>query len=144
VSRYPGRDWRAALLAVAGGVIVTVGAVLPWMSLFAGLDSLRGIAGLYGRLAFVGGALSVIGGGAMLTRPDRRLRLAIGGLGVALTLFAVWLLLGLRATTLHLDQHPFLLSRPEPGLFVVIAGALVVSTLLLPTWRRGAKEQAVR
>lgn len=136
MNRHPARDWRAALPAVAGGVIVAVGAVLPWMSLFAGLQTYRGIAGLYGRLAFAGGALSVIGGVVMLTRPDRRLRLAIGGLGVALTLFALWVLLGLRATTQHLDQHPFLLPRPEPGLFVVIAGALVVAALLLPSRRR--------
>ena len=136
MNRHPARDWRAALPAVAGGVIVAVGAVLPWMSLFAGLQTYRGIAGLYGRLAFAGGALSVIGGVLMLTRPDRRLRLAIGGLGVALTLFAVWVLLGLRATTRHLDQHPFLLPRPEPGLFIVIAGALVVAALLLPSRRR--------
>lgn len=136
MSRYPARDWRAAFPAVAGGVIVAVGAVLPWMSLFAGLEPLRGIAGLYGRLAFAGGALSIIGGVAMLSHPVRRLRLAIGGLGAALTLFAVWVLLGLRATTQHLDQHPFLLPRPEPGLFVVIAGALVVAALLLPSRRR--------
>lgn len=133
---HPARDWRAGLPAVAGGVIVAVGAVLPWMSLFAGLEPLRGIAGLYGRLAFAGGALSIIGGVAMLKRPDRRLRLAIGGLGVALTLFAAWVLLGLRATTHHLDQHPFLLPRPESGLLVVIAGALVVAALLLPSRRR--------
>jgi uncharacterized membrane protein len=132
VSRLETRDWRAFLPAVAGGVIIAVGAVLPWMSLFAGLQSYRGISGLYGRLAFAGGVLAVIGGFAMLTRPQRRLRLAIGGLGVALTLFAAWVLLGLRATTQHLDQHPFLLPRAEPGLLVVIAGALIVAALLLP------------
>lgn len=143
MKRYPARNWRAALPAVAGGVIVAVGAVLPWMSLFAGLESFRGIAGLYGRLAFAGGALAVIGGVVMLAWPDRRLRLAIGGLGVALTLFAAWVLLGLRATTRHLDRHPFLLPRPEPGLFVVIAGALVVAALLLPTAWRGAEKHAI-
>ena len=130
------RDRCAAAIAVAGGVIIAVGAVLPWMSLFAGLQSYRGIAGLYGRLAFAGGVLAVIGGVVMLTRPHPRLRLAIGGLGVALTLFAGWILLGLRATTQHLDRHPFLLPRPEPGLFVVIAGALVMVPLLLPSRRR--------
>ena len=130
------RDQRAAAIAVAGGVIIAVGAVLPWMSLFAGLHSYRGIAGLYGRLAFAGGVLAVIGGVVMLTRPHPRLRLAIGGLGVALTLFAGWILLGLLATTQHLDRHPFLLPRPEPGLFVVIAGALVMVPLLLPSRRR--------
>ena len=130
------RDRRAAAFAVAGGVIIAVGAVLPWMSLFAGVHSYRGIAGLYGRLAFAGGVLAIIGGVVMLTRPHPRLRLALGGLGVALTLFAGWVLLGLRATTQHLDRHPFLLPRPEPGLFVVIAGALVMVPLLLPSRHR--------
>ena len=132
MSRDLARDWRAAAFAGAGGVIIAVGAVLPWMSLFAGLQSYRGIAGLYGRLAFAGGVLAVIGGVLMLTRPNARLRLAIGGLGLALALFAGWVLLGLRATTQHLDEHPFLLPRPEAGLFVVIAGALVMMPLLLP------------
>jgi hypothetical protein len=141
VKPEPARDWRVAIPAVAGGVIVAVGAVLPWLSLFAGLHSYRGIAGLYGRLAFAGGALSVIGGVVMLTRPDPRLRHAIGGLGVALTLLAAWVLLGLRATTQHLDRHPFLLPRPEPGPFVVIAGALVVAALLLPSRRRHANAE---
>jgi hypothetical protein len=136
VSRNFARDWRAAAFAVAGGVIIAVGAVLPWMSLFAGLQSYRGIAGPYGRLAFAAGALAIIGGVVMLTRPHPRLRLAIGGLGVALTLFATWVLMGLRATTQHLEHHPFLLPRPEPGLFVVIAGALVMVPLLLPSRRR--------
>ena len=107
------RDWRAAAFAVAGGVIIAVGAVLPWMSLFAGLQSYRGIAGLYGRLAFAAGALAIIGGVVMLTRPHPRLRLAIGGLGVALTLFATWVLMGLRATTQHLRASS--LSAPAPG-----------------------------
>jgi hypothetical protein len=141
MSRDRARDRRAAAFAVAGGVIITVGAVLPWMSLFAGLHSYAGIAGLYGRLAFAGGVLAVIGGLVMLTRPHPRLRLAIGGLGVALMLFAGWVLLGLRATTEHLDQHPFLLPRAGPGIFVVIAGALVMVPLLLPSRRRHEKAE---
>jgi len=136
VRRDATRDWRGAIPAVTGGVIVAVGAVLPWMSLFAGLHTYPGIAGLYGRLAFAGGALSAVGGVVILPRPDPRLRLAIGTLGVALTLFSAWVLLGLRATTRHLDQHPFLLPRPEPGLFVVLVGAVVVAALLLPSGRR--------
>lgn len=128
-------DWRWALPAVAGGVIVAVGAVLPWMTLFAGLHSYSGIAGLYGRLVFAGGALTVLGGVTMLVRPDPRLRLAIGVLGAALALFAAWLLLGLDATTTRLDTHAFLLPRPGPGVFVVLLGALVTTSMLLPSRR---------
>ena len=135
MKRRQERDWHASLPAVAGGVIIAVGTVLPWMSLFAGLQSYRGISGLYGRLAFASGVLIIIGGVVMLTRPARRLRLAIGGLGLALTLFAAWVLLGVRTTTQHLEQHPFLLPRAGSGLFVVIAGALAVAALLLPPRR---------
>jgi len=136
VRRDASRDWRAATPAIAGGAVVAVGAVLPWMSLFAGLHSYPGVAGLYGRLAFAGGTLAALGGVVMLTRDDAWLRRAIGGLGATLTVFATWVLMGLRSTTRHLEQHPFLLPRPEPGLFVVIAGALVVAALLLPSRRR--------
>lgn len=130
------RDWREAVPAVAGGVIVAVGAVLPWMSLFAGLHPYSGITGLYGRLTFAGGVLSVIGGVALLARPDPRLRRVIGGLGLALALFAAWVLLGLHQITRQVSQHPFLLPRTEPGLFFVIAGALVMAALLFESRRR--------
>jgi hypothetical protein len=130
------RDWGGALTAVSGGMVVLTGAVLPWLSLFAGLQRYSGMAGLYGRVAFAGGALSVGGGLLILVRPDRRLRAAIGGLGAVLTLFACWVLLGLRDTTRELGRHPLLLARPGPGLFVVLTGALVVAALLLPSGRR--------
>jgi hypothetical protein len=129
-------QWRVSLIAAGGGSIVAAGTMLPWISLFAGLHSYPGIAGLYGRMMFAGGTLAVAGGVAILVRPDSRLRLAIGGLGVALTVFTVWVLWGLRSTTRGLERHPFLLARPGPGLFVVLAGALLVAALLSPSpWR---------
>ena len=53
---------RAWMPAVTGGVLVGVGAALPWLSLFAGLQSYSGLVGLYGRLLIVGAALAVAGG----------------------------------------------------------------------------------
>jgi hypothetical protein len=125
-----------SLVAAGGGLIVVAGTMLPWISLFAGLHPYPGIAGLYGRVMFAGGALAIAGGVAILVRPDPRLRLAIGGLGVGLTLFAGWVLWGLRSTTHGLERHPFLLARPGPGLFVVLAGALLVAALLPHSTRR--------
>jgi hypothetical protein len=125
-----------SLVAAGGGLIVAAGTMLPWISLFAGLHPYPGIAGLYGRVMFAGGALAIAGGVAILVRPDPRLRLAIGGLGVGLTLFAGWVLWGLRSTTHGLERHPFLLARPGPGLFVVVAGALLVAALVPHSTRR--------
>jgi hypothetical protein len=130
------RDWPHALMAITGGSLVVVGSLLPWMSLFAGLHTYSGLAGYYGRLILAGGALSVLGGIAILTRPHAWLRLGIGGLGVALALLAGWIFLGLRSTIRELGHHPLLLARAGPGVFVVIAGALALAAVLLPVRRR--------
>jgi hypothetical protein len=126
------RDRRGAAIAVCGGLLVVAGAILPWMSLFAGLQRYSGMAGLYGRLMFAGGALSVLSGVAIAWRPREQLRYAVGALGLVLALFAGWILVGLGATTRALGGHPFLIARPGPGPFVVVAGALALATLLLP------------
>jgi len=130
------RGRRAAFVALVGGSVVALGALLPWMSLFAGLYRYSGIHGLYGRLTFGGGLLAAAGGVMMFVRAERFIRPLVGGVGVALTAFASWILFGLRATTHHLEAHPMLVARPEAGLFVVVAGALMLAALALPRFRR--------
>ena len=127
------RDVLGALVAIGGGALIVVGALLPWMSLFAGLHRYSGIDGLYGRLALAGGALALATGLMALLhpRPRRSLRSSVGVLGVALTVFASWILIGLRSTTHALGRHPLLLARPGPGPVVVFAGALVLALLLV-------------
>jgi hypothetical protein len=132
----PRRDWPHALMAIIGGSLVVVGSALPWMSLFAGLHAYSGLAGYYGRLILAGGALSILGGATMLARPRDWLRLGIGGVGVALAVFAAWILVGLSAKVRELGHHPMLLARPGPGVFVVIAGAIALAAVLLPVRRR--------
>lgn len=133
------RDWFGAAAATTGGATLVVGALLPWMSLFAGLDRYPGVAGLYGRVLLVGGVLAVAGGLALLVRPAKRVRRAIGLLGVVLASLAWWVLLGLRATTGALGHHPLLLARPGPGPSVAFAGGLVLAALMLPPRRRVAR-----
>ena len=125
------RDWLGGAIAACGGGALVVGALLPWMSMFAGLQSYPGVAGLYGRLLLVGGIAGIIAGFVMVARPRRRLRTAIGALGVALAAFASWIVIGLRTTLGTLGHHPLLLARPGYGLFVALAGALVLSSLIL-------------
>lgn len=117
---------------MGGGLLIVIGAVLPWMSLFAGLQRYSGMAGLYGRLAFAGGVLVILGGIVITLQPDRRLRTGVGALGALLALFACWIVLGLRSTTKALGRHPFLIARPGCGPYVVAAGALIVAALLFP------------
>jgi hypothetical protein len=110
-----------------GGALVCTGTMLPWMSFFAGLQSLTGLGGLYGRILFASGALAVLSGTAMLHRRSAWLFAGTGVLGVLQTLFVVWLLLGLHSTLGELGTHAMLLARPGPGLFVALAGAMLVS-----------------
>jgi hypothetical protein len=122
--------------ALLGGALTCVGAVLPWLTFFAGLQSYSGLVGLYGRLVLVAGVLSIAGGATMITRRDRWLRGAVASLGVALTLFVGWLLVGLRSTTGDLHHHAMLLARPGPGLFVAFAGAMLIASCGLPQRRQ--------
>ena len=118
---------RSVVLTVlVGGALVCIGATLPWMSFFAGLHALSGLVGLYGRMLFASGALAVLSGTAMLQRRDRWLHPAAAALGLAQTVFIIWLLVGLRSTLRQLGMHAMLLARPGSGLFVALAGALLV------------------
>lgn len=130
---------RQGITAMIGGALVGTGAILPWLSLFAGLQSYSGMIGLYGRLLFGGGVLAVAGGVAILVRSYSWLRSSVGALGLVLALFTGWLLLGLRSTTRELGGHPMLIARPGPGLFVALIGALVVAGTLVPEPRRHAR-----
>ena len=133
---------KSGITAVTGGSLVVAGAMLPWLSFFAGLQSYSGMVGLYGCLLFAGGVLAVAAGVAILIGSIRWLRPGVGALGLLLALFTSWLLLGLRTTTRELSGHPFIVARPGPGLFVALVGALAVAGLLVPA--RGGLASDVR
>lgn len=124
------RGHSGVIAAVAGGALLCVGAASPWISLFAGLQSFSGLVGLYGRILFLAGALAVLGGAAMFRRDDRWLHRILGVLGVASTLFVAWLLVGLHSTTTALSNHATLVARPGAGLFIALAGAMLLATLV--------------
>jgi hypothetical protein len=130
------RDWLGGVIATIGGGALVAGALLPWMSLFAGLQRYRGVAGLYGRLLLLGGVFAIAGGIALLVRRRPRLRFAVGALGAILSAFAWWVLDGLRATTHSLEHHPLMLARAGPGVFVALAGAVFITLLIVPVPRR--------
>ena len=122
---------RPLATVLSGGALVCVGTVLPWMSFFAGLQSLSGLDGLYGRMLFASGVVAVLLGTAMLRRHSAWLLAGTAALGISQTLFIVWLLCGLRSTLRGLGMHAMLLARPGPGLFVALAGALLVSSAMI-------------
>ncbi|HEU4566043.1 MAG TPA: hypothetical protein VFS05_15390 [Gemmatimonadaceae bacterium] len=126
------RGRAPAAAAAAGGALIAGGAALPWLSLFAGLQTYSGLIGGYGRLLFAGGMIAIAGGIAAAARPARWIRPTVGALGVLLALFTSWLLVGLAATIEELATHPLVIARAGPGLYVSLAGALIVTLSALP------------
>ena len=115
-------DRRLAACLIAGGGLVVAGALLPWLTLFAGLQRYAGTTGLYGRLILAGGAAAVLGGFWSLRTHRPWLGWASAALGAGLFLFGLWLVAGLFQTIAH-GAGPMLVPRAGPGLFVVLAGA---------------------
>ena len=68
------RHWIIPLAAAAAGMAVIAGATLPWLTVFNGLRSYSGIAGLNGRLLAGGGAAAIVLAGWYGARPRRQLR----------------------------------------------------------------------
>jgi len=110
---------------IFGGSLVVAGAILPWLTLDAGLQRYGGTTGIYGWLVVAAGVLAVAGGVREWLAPSHWLVRANAGLGVALTIFAVWLLVGLYGLV-HRPDAAMLVPRAGPGLFVVLAGALFI------------------
>ena len=115
----------AGIVAALGGGLVVSGTLLPWLSLYGGLERLNGIAGGNGRVLAVGGAASVVAGSWFAVRGGRALRSVIGGLGFLLAAFSAYLLAQLLAVYRSLEGG---LTFPSlgPGVFVSATGAVVV------------------
>lgn len=110
-----------------------VGALVPWLTLYAGLYGYRGTTGLYGWLAFGAGALAFAAGLVATRVGPRWLGWASTAFGGGLVIFTAWLIVGL-ITILRRPSAAMLAPRPGPGLFLVLAGAALI--LLAPVAER--------
>ncbi len=132
------RERLVASTAVAGGALITIGAFLPWLSLFAGLHPLRGVIGLNGRLLAAGGAVCVVAGVRCWRRPVPGLEQVLAAFAWACTGFAIWLTVQLFITYRELRANPMLVPRLGPGLFLALLGSLLAggtAALGLTSWR---------
>jgi len=127
---------RRAAAVVLGGALVATGALLPWLTLFAGLQHYSGLIGLYGWLVLAGGVASVATGLAMFVRRERWLERGGLTIGLALTVFTLWLVGRLFETMHGIGADAMLVARPGPGLFVAMAGALIVACATARLQRR--------
>lgn len=122
-----------AALAAAGGSLLVAGSVLPWLSLYAGVDPISGIDGINGRVLALAGALTVAAGLIYAWRPSTQLRYGLAGLGFVASGFAAWVVSQLLGSYQQLQADPFVLASLGSGSFVALGGSLIVlGTLLVP------------
>jgi hypothetical protein len=100
-----------------------LGAWLPWLTMFAGLQQYGGLIGVHGHVLFAGGALAMV---ASLGTGRRWIQWGTALLGLALLGFTSWLLVGLVGMLQH-GLSAMLVPRAGPGLFVSLLGAAFVS-----------------
>ena len=117
---------RPDAAALFGGTLVMLGAWLPWLTLFAGLQRYSGMIGIYGRLLFAGGGLVIVASVVALRTHRSWIRQGTAVLGLGLLAFNCWLLMGLVGTLRH-GLSAMLVPRAGPGLFVSLLGAVLVA-----------------
>jgi hypothetical protein len=126
-----------AVALIAGGVLLMIGAALPWLTLFAGLHQYGGMIGAYGQAVFAAGAAAVVCGIVALRVRPPWLPFASAAFGAAMSAFAAWLFVGLQQIV-HRPEAIMFVPRAGPGLFVVFGGAITITLASsLPFIRKG-------
>ena len=122
--------------------MIAGGTLLPWVSFFAGLHPVHGVAGLNGRLLLAAGLVIMLAGVAFLIWGGDQLRRGIGWAGVLLSGISLVLLLRLFQTLEQLAASPMMVPQLGPGLFVTTVGAAVVAAVFIaPRFARRAWAQ---
>jgi hypothetical protein len=116
--------WLSGVFLVSGALAIC-GALLPWLTLYAGLYQYSGLIGLYGRLVLAAGVLTMVAGAIAARKGSVWLPWAGVFSGVAMLAFSAWLYVGMMQMIDRPDSV-MVVARPGPGLsFVLAAGALM-------------------
>ncbi|HUQ84771.1 MAG TPA: hypothetical protein VM077_00460 [Candidatus Limnocylindrales bacterium] len=120
------------LITFFAGVLIVIGAVLPWFSLYAGLQPFPGVVGLNGRIMLGAGIFASVMGIICFFKGIKKIQYLINLSGIVLTLFSAWLIIGLFETYQKLLTQPLIVPKIGPGLFVSTVGALLlIATVFL-------------
>lgn len=123
----------AGALQLTGGTLMVTGALLPWLTLLAGLQAYRGILGWNGRGVLAAGAIVALGGAASLVgRVGLLVRRGVSLLAALVGGASAVLVVRLIATWHDLvARDAMMVARPGVGLPVVVAGAIVAAAAML-------------
>jgi hypothetical protein len=120
------RQSVTAMIIVLGGMTIIAGTLMPWMTLLAGLQSFRGIIGLYGKLIAAGGVVAVGLGLTVALKDSPILRLTAVAVGAAVVFSCIALLHNLTSVVGHLRGDPMMVASQGKGLYIcLIGGALL-------------------
>jgi hypothetical protein len=122
------RERLVACAGIVGGAGVAAGSAMPWLTVFHGLRSYSGLAGLNGRLLAVGGGAAAVLAVGYAVRRGSRLRLSIGLAGAALGIFIAYL--AAQLLDVYRSLHGLYLPGLGPGLIVAGTGALLMISSL--------------
>ena len=135
--------WSARVAIMFGGVggaLSVIGASMPWMSFFAGLQPVSGLSGPSGWMIASLGAIAVAGSVVALLRGGAlgRWISGLGGFGVLAV--GGWAAVGLLGTLSELAGEPLLVSAIEPGLLIaLLGGTLAFAVLFVPIASSGPR-----
>ncbi len=124
--RRPAARTIAGTMAIAGAALLAAGVVLPWFSLFAGLQPVNALGTVNGTLLFAGAVTATVLGGITVRRGGRWPRRMLVVAGIALTAFSGYLVVGLVTVYRQLSADPLLVAQLGPGLMLVGAGSLLI------------------
>ena len=115
-----------AIALITGGALVVAGALLPWLTLFAGYHQYAGTIGVYGQAVLAAGAAALLSGIVALRVRPRWLPFVSAAIGTAMFGFGTWLLIGVEQIV-HRPEAAMFVPGAGPGLYVVLTGAAVLA-----------------
>ena len=115
---------------------MAVGSIMPWFSLFAGLQPYRGASGLYGQILLGIGVTAMVAGMWLQRRRSRAITSTLLVAGALVSVFTLWLCTGLFETYGTLRENPMYVARLGPGLFMAMLGALTLTVAAVFARRR--------
>lgn len=120
--RLPHRRIRAATIII-GGAIAAAGVFLPWVRVFAGLESFSGSTGLYGEALLAAAAIAI---GIGIARFTFNLELRGATILAGCVLVSIAGFVAYQAIAGVRSFDPMLIPTTGPGPFVTLAGGVVV------------------